>query len=147
MQASPGFICDRRTRCKHCLGFPEYITNLASLQYHNPEWSGGRGHNRGVADRYTYRFKDEIEYDLNHLMRWNSQRGTASISSYKMKNQKDQWGGYRQVVSCKCGLSLWMYPGPTSNKNFLNRKKHISITHYRRRHSLEGMINSAGYTW
>lgn len=148
MQASPGFICDRRTRCKHCLGKPEYITNLAGLSYHSPEWHAVACHGsaRAISDKTYYRFRDDREYDYGKLMRENSVRGVASFSSFIVKKQKDQWGNYRQVISCKCGLSAWMYPGPTADQNFLNRKKHITISHYKPRRIIEG-LNTTGYTW
>lgn len=144
MQASPGFICDRRTRCKHCLGKPEYITNLVGVTYHNLEWNRGNGSHRAQYDKQTYRLRDEKEYDYDKLLRENSLRGVASFSSFIVKKQRDSWGSYRLMISCKCGLSKWMYPGPTNDQLMLNRKKLITIDHYKHRRNLEG-VN--GYTW
>jgi hypothetical protein len=148
MQVSPGFICDRKTRCKYCFGKPTHIKRVAGLSYHSLDL-GRHGSNRAAYDLKNYRLRDDKEYYYDKLMRKNSVRGVASFSTFIIKKQRDQYGILRFIVSCECGLSHWMYPGQSDDDAFLNRKKLISIDHYIPRKFLKGINlgSGYGYTW
>lgn len=141
MQVSPGFICNHRTRCKYCKGFPKYFTTIFGLSYHG-DW-GPRGTHRSKFDYTKLRQRDEQDWDYGKLMRENSIRGPASFITYITKNKKDDYGSYRFVISCECGRSTWMYPGPNDNQLFQGRKKLVSLEPYKYRRHLEGVNSGA----
>jgi hypothetical protein len=113
-------VIDHRTRCKFCGDYAAYYTNTIGLSYtgyYNP-----RGSNRALQDLSSYSQRDDKEYDYDKLLRENSIRGVCNASSYIFKIHKESWGSYRVLVSCKCGQSTWMFPGPSSDPLPNNRK-------------------------
>lgn len=114
------FVIDHRTRCKACGDTAAHYTNIIGVPYHSTY--NVRGSHRALQDLDSYSLRDDKEFDYDKLLRENSVRGVASTSSFIFKRFKDDWGSYRVLVSCKCGQSTWMFPGPHADPNPNNRK-------------------------
>ncbi len=94
---------EHRARCKFCGTPPQYYTNAFGSMYHTPTTSSGTvgRSNKYRTDWSRRRYNDKKEYPLGKLMRWNSIRGTAVTNSYYFKKNKENWGGYRIMLSCR----------------------------------------------
>lgn len=116
MKSSQIVIIDHRARCKHCGSLPAYHTNTIGIGYHNQD--NYRGSNKVEQN---WGCKTSIS-NVKFIMRTNSIAGTCSTSSFLFKKHKIGVGSYRILISCKCGQSIWMFPGPCDEALPLNRK-------------------------
>jgi hypothetical protein len=109
-------IIDHRARCKRCGGLPAYHTNTIGIGYHTQD--NARGTNK-VEQNWNYKNSTN---NWSFFLRTNSIAGTCSTSSFLFKKNKVGIGSYRILVSCECGQSTWMFPGPCDEVLPLNRK-------------------------
>lgn len=117
------FIIDHRARCRHCGEKPTYYSTTIGLSYHTMDAPGAaRGGHRFKQDIKRYRNRDDIEFMPEKLVRRNSIRGVASVSSFDMKKDPRKWATARTLVMCPCGQSTWMYPYGENGALSLNRK-------------------------
>lgn len=102
---------EHRARCKHCGTKPLYYTNVFGQVYHLPnEAKGTVGRtNKAYSDYRDRPWQSNRSYFHENYLRSNGIRGTAVTSSWYFKKTKSHWGGYRIMLSCKCGYSTWMF--------------------------------------
>ena len=115
---------EMRARCKFCGSKPEYYTTTFGSMYHTPNGWGGQtvgSSNRFKYDWYSRKRRDKKEYPLGKLMRWNSLKGAIRTSSKYFKKNKDNFGGYRLLLSCHCGETTWMFE-MSFDQDILNRQ-------------------------
>src|ERR1700679_3922062 len=112
------FIIDHRTRCKYCLGFPEFYCLLMSKLYHN-------------TDTYKpyNKFKHSLRRKFYYLnpessMRKNSAQGRSVIVSRTFKMHKSNAVPLRFVIFCKCKRTTWMFDDQSwiADESIENRK-------------------------
>jgi len=113
-------IIDHRARCKYCGDLPSYYTNTIGIGYHT--FDSIKGTNK-PQQRLTFLSEKEEGQNLNYktILRNNSIQGTCSTSSFFFKKHKEGLGTYRILITCKCGESVWMFPGPCDDPLPKNR--------------------------
>ena len=149
-------VIDYRTRCKHCLGRPQYWTTIPGLPY-NDEISQARNIQPRCKRDFLNCRNENKRYKVkshSHLMRETDVRGVTSFSTCLFKRMKGTFGGCRVLISCHCGLMTWMYPALISdNKHLVNRKfcdnfkKYIERFPRGKRRNLSFLLNANTGRW
>jgi len=139
MKSKP-LIIEHRARCSRCGDCAEYYSTIMGITYHTEH--SLTTENSPKYDMENYSKRGDYPYDYSKLLRENSIGGTVAVSSFIFKRIKDNSGSYRVVISCQCGQSTWMFTGPTSDPNLVNRK--LTLTYeifkrYTRRYRLSGI--------
>lgn len=117
------FIIDHRARCHHCGGKPTYYSTTIGISYYTLGTPGvARGGHRFKQDIKGYRNRDNVDFAPEKLVRWNSIRGVASLSTFDMKKDPNKWATARTLVMCSCGQTTWMYPYGENGACSQNRK-------------------------
>jgi hypothetical protein len=113
---------EHRARCKACGTPPMYYTNDYGSFYHVPGISRTVGsHNRFRTDTNRRKAREKRWYALGKLMRSNSVRGTAVTISKYFRKHKDNFDGFRVILSCQCGETTW-FLNESFDDDIINRQ-------------------------
>ena len=129
---------EHRARCKFCNSPPMYYTYIHGTPYYVPSSHGstiGRA-NKFKADWSRRPQRDKKEYPNEKLMRWNVIRGGSSLNPWFFKKNRDNWGGIRILLSCRCGESTWMFTD-SYDADITNRQLKLLFEKFPLRYDLE----------
>lgn len=111
-----------------------YYTYIHGNSYYVPEQSGatiGR-FNKFRVDWDRRPRKDKQEFPSGKLMRWNVIRGGSGLNTWYFQKNKNNYGGYRILLSCRCGESTWMFP-VTYDADITNRQLELVFRKFPKR--------------